>query len=178
MNLLPDTQKENLKKGLKLRFTVVALLLLSAAFLVGLIMLLPSYFLTLAHISQNAVAESKIQENSNENILNLPQEVDSKLKFFQSSLNEERSVDVVSKIVSLLPDKVKVDSLSFVRHQVYKGEAGMVITISGLSLDRDSLVSFGNALKQSTYFSSVEVPVSSLTKERNLPFSINIFIKD
>jgi hypothetical protein len=181
MNLLPKTEKETLKEGLKSRFIIVASFLVAASFLMGFIMLLPSYFLTLVSSLEGTSgnnypgAENK---DSIEKILNLPEEINSKLKFFQSNINNVSVADSFYKITSHLPGGVTLNSVSFSRNQVYKEKTGTAILISGTAFDRDSLISFSTNLKDSNSFSSVEVPVSSLTRDRNLPFSMNIFIEN
>jgi Tfp pilus assembly protein PilN len=177
MNLLPSTEKEALKKGLKLRFITTASFLSAAFFLAGFIMLLPSYFLILENFSENKqdVSSLKIENGSTiEEVLNLPNEIEFKLKLLQSNIDSASVVDSFSKIIQYLPQKVKINSVSFLRTQDPKGKNSTHILISGVALDRDSLASFSNSLKTSKSFSSVDVPVSSLAKDKNLPFSINI----
>lgn len=179
MNLLSKTEKDNLKKGLKLRLMVVALFLLSASFLVGTVMLLPAYFLALGNLSGIQLAESSLgvkNENLDEGILNLPGQIDSRLKFFQSNLANLPVVDLFSKIISAAQSGIKLNSISFSRNQTYKEKNGVLILVSGTALTREALVSFSASLKKTEVFSMVDVPVSSLTKDKNLPFSVNIFI--
>lgn len=180
MNLLPKIEKENLEKGLKLRFVVVFLFLLSASFLVGFVSLLPSYFLASGYFSSNSDSSFLKSEDdeSIKDILNLPQEVNSKLNFFQILLKEPSVADYFAQIANLLPKGVKINSISFEKDQNYKGKRGITILISGIADIRDGLISFTEALEKSNLFSLVEVPVSSLTKNRDLPFSVNIFIEN
>jgi len=182
MNLLPKTEKEKLKKGLKYRLLVIISFLVSAAFFAGFIMLLPSYFLTLGYFSKDAPASPYWGEESEDEakeILNLPDEIDLKLKFFQSKIQSASAVDHIYKIIDFLPEEVTLNSVSFSRKAVdFKDKSGIPILISGVAFDRNSLVSFSTELGDSDLFSSVEVPVSSLTKDRNLPFSINLLIKN
>ncbi|KKR28235.1 MAG: hypothetical protein UT61_C0054G0007 [Candidatus Woesebacteria bacterium GW2011_GWA1_39_8] len=181
MNLLPNTEKDILKKGLKRRFAVVINILLAASFLIGVAMLLPAYFLTREHLvfinSFNSGAETKDEESIKE-ILDLPKEIEVKLKFFESNIANRSGMSSLSKVISYLPEKVALDSIVFSRSQGEKVKKGVNVVISGIAADRDSLVSFGAALKSSDAFSAVEMPVGSLTKEKNLPFSINIFMTD
>jgi len=181
MNLLPQTEKEILKKGLKLRFLILTSFLISASFLLGLVMLLPAYFLTSGNLSRVALENysSEIKnENSVEATLSLPEEVNSKLKFLQSNNGNASAVDTISQIIKYLPTKVKLDSISFSREQSREGKSGVIILISGIAADRNSLISFSTFLKESNSFSSVEMPVSSLTRDKDLPFSMNIFIEN
>ncbi len=181
MNLLPETERENLKKGLKNRFIIIALFFITASFLVGFIMLLPSYFLTLGNSSENVsvnFSQGTNNKNKAEEILNLPKIINAKLKFFQLNIKDMSIVDYFSKIIDSLPKKVTLNSIYFSRETVdSKGNLKKSILVSGIASDRNSLISFSKNLENSNLFSSVEVPVSSLTRDKNLPFSINLFIK-
>jgi hypothetical protein len=181
MNLLPKTEKDNLKKGLKLRLMIEAMFLLSASFLAGAVMLLPSYFLALGNLSKIQLAENSLgikNKNLVSETLNLPGQIDSRLKFFQSNLANLSAIDVFYKITNITPDGVKLNSVSFSRDQGYKEKNGTLILISGTAITREALVSFSALLKKTEAFSMVDVPVSNLTKDKNLPFSINIFIEN
>jgi hypothetical protein len=181
MNLLPGTEKEELKRGLKRRSIIIASLIISVAFILGLIMLLPSYLLTLGNLSKITLKNNSgvaSDGTSTEQFLNLPAEVDSKLKFLQSNNNNLSVANSLSQIIKYLPAGTKLDSISFGNNQTYQGKDGTVILISGIAMSRDSLVKFSTSLKESKLFSSVDMPVSSLTKDKDLPFSINIFIEN
>ena len=88
------------------------------------------------------------------------------------------TIEVFSKIIKFVPEKVIIDSITFSRNEAYKEKNGILVLVSGTSVDRNSLISFSNSLEQSKDFTFVDVPVSSLTKDKNLPFSINIFIEN
>lgn len=181
MNLLPNTEKDNIKKGLKLRLVVVALVLLTVAFLTGVVMLLPAYFLTLGNFSKTKIVDYSFKPNDevlSDEILNLPSEIDFKLKFLQSTATNLSVVDVFYKIVSSVPEKVTLDSIYFSREKKQEDKSGITILVSGVAADRNSLVSFSNTLKGIESISSVDIPVSSLTRDKNLPFSMNIFIEN
>ena len=178
MNLLPNTEKDLLKKGLKLRSLVLTLILVTSALICGLIMLLPPYFLTKDHFLSAVSSQDsqKIGETEEENDENIPEEIESKLKFLQSHVSTRSAVTSISKALDSLSGGVTVRSVAFIRSQTYKGKVGTVIQLSGSSADRESLVSFSNAIKDSKQFTSVDMPVSNLTKEKDLPFSVTIFI--
>lgn len=180
MNLLPKIEKEILKKGLRIRFIIAGMYLLSSSLLLGFITLLPAYFLMResSFLSETKTSDKNLGENLTKEILDLSVKIDSRLKFLQSNLTNLSATDVLYKIASQLSGKIALDSISFSRNQEYKGENGTHVLISGVALDRDSLVSFSKRLKESNFFSSVDVPVSSLTKEKNLPFSVNLFIEN
>lgn len=177
MNLLPNTERESLKKGLKLRFATMTLFIISASLLIGFVSLLPAYFLTANHLS-NGYSSGVKDDGSTKEMLNLPGEINLKLGFLQSSVNGIAVTDFFSKIINYLPNEITLNSITFAKKQSYKEKNGTIISISGIAANRDSLVSFSALLKESGSFSSVEVPVSNLTKNKDLPFSMSIFIED
>jgi hypothetical protein len=181
MNLLPNTEKDALRQSLKLRSLVLLLFLMSVSFFLGFIVLVPSYFLALGNYnkisSENYLSTVK-DENLVKTILNLPQEIDSKLKVMQSINNNISVADSIFEIIKYLPSKVNIHSISLSKNQSYDGKTGEAIVVSGVASSRESLVLFSNSLKASSLFADVVVPVSSLTKNKDLPFSISIFIKN
>lgn len=181
MNLLPIIEKDNLKKGFNLRFIILLSVLVSVAFVLGIIMLSPAYFLIKGNrvlaTSINSVTENQDKEMVKE-ILELPTEIDVKLKFLQTHIAAKKTTDSFSKVISNLPEKVSLNTISFKRNQGEKEKKGITISIFGIAADRESLVAFDAALKSSGAFSVIDIPVSSLTKDRNLPFSANLFISD
>jgi hypothetical protein len=181
MNLLPKTEKENLKKGLKLRFVILVSFLLAGSFLAGLIMFLPSYFLASSYLNEATTVNYFLKPKgggSVKDILNLPNEINLKLSFFQSDVKSASIADYFSKIVNFLPAGVRLNSVSFSKNQDSKEKKNATILVSGISTDRDSLILFSNLLKKSETFSDVSIPVSDLTKSVNLPFTITIYIKN
>lgn len=181
MNLLPITEKENLKKGFNIRFMILLSILISVAFILGVIMLSPAYFLIKGNLviatSVNSVAEDQDKEMEKQ-ILELPTEIDIKLKFLQTHMASKKTTDSLSKVISNLPKKVSLNTISFKRNQGEKEKKGITVSIFGIAADRESLVAFDTALKTSNTFSTIDIPVSSLTKDKNLPFSANLFISD
>lgn len=180
MNLLPKTEKDVLKKDLKLRFTIAAMYLFSFSLLLGLAALLPAFFLIRGNLSlsESQYPVKVAEENSAKDILDLPVKIDSRLKLLQSNLTKLSVIDTLNEITNHLPEKITLDSILFSRNQEYKEKSGIHILISGTALDRDSLVSFSKLLRESNFFSSVDTPVSSLTKKKNLPFSMDLFIEN
>ena len=69
MNLLPET--EILKKGLKIRFIITALILLTSSFVIGTIMLLPGHFLAKGYVLETESENYSVGGNLQE-ILKLP----------------------------------------------------------------------------------------------------------
>ncbi len=179
MNLLPPAEKEELRQGLKVRSLIVSSFLVAATFLVGLILLLPSYFLARGNLAKTG-EESQLLYVKNDdaaNLLDLPQEINSKLEFLRSHAQERLVSDSLYEILQFSSRGITLDSVIFSRNQVQSGENNDIFALSGIAADRETLVAFSAALKASGLFAAVDVPVSSLAKDRDLPFTLNIFIE-
>lgn len=177
MNLLPKTEKDLLKKGLKYRSVIILMIAISASFAIGIIILVPSYFLISGLIP--GTTENQPEKNdSRDEILNLPEEINQKLNILRQNINQISVRESLSRIIGYMPKEISLSSISFSRNQAFKGQNGTVISISGVAADRDSLVSFTTLLRESNAFAGVDMPVSSLAKGSNLPFSMNIFIEN
>lgn len=179
MNLLPITQKELLQQGMRRRFLANLSVFTALAFLIGLVMLLPTYFLTagyIASIRSESLSVATGNEDAKREILKLPNEIESKLKFFQTNTDNGRAVSLLEKVVEVLPEKTTLKSINFEKDQSYKGKKGVSMVLSGTAANREALVSFSNNLKALNIFYAVDIPVSSLTKDKDLPFTINLFV--
>lgn len=178
MNILPPKEKKILKKGFILRFYLTATILLGAAFLIGTILLIPSYLLTRSVSVEDEVGEYISSNEIADEILNLPTEVEIKLGFFQAQLNEVSVSKTLAEVIGQKKSGISVNSISFNRKGQAGEKSGVMITVGGIAYDRNSLISFEDALNQSSAFSSVTLPVSNLAKDRNIPFSVNVFVEN
>ena len=182
MNLLPDTEKKLLKKGLNQRFLLVLCYTTMAAFMVGLVALLPGFLLARAKFfevtSKAGLAVVNGNDTKTKTLLSLPAEINEKLQIFQTNTPNPEIIQHISLIVSSAKSGITVRSFSFVKTMNQQGNQERIITIAGVALERKNLIDFADTLKRSELFASVDVPVSNLTKNRDLPFSVKLIIKD
>lgn len=180
MNLLPKKYKYDLKEGFKQRFFVTSMFTIGVSFVVGTIMSLPAYFLVpkdLTEMSEGIYLENKDADSANE-MLKLPEKIDFKVKFLNISMSGPSITGVLSEIVSNLPQGVALDSINFIRQPGRVEGTSPQISISGIAKNRESLVSFSETLNKSVIFSNVELPVSNLARDKDLPFSMQVTIKN
>jgi hypothetical protein len=178
MNLLPSEEKEILKRGFRIRVFVLLNIFLTIFFIAASIFLIPSYFLAKEQLevisSFNTSIKPEDEESINKTLL-VPTELQNKISFFETNLGNKKASDAISDVVSLKNSGIKINSMFF--NKVAQGtEAEVLMVVSGIAERRDSLISFQSALRDSGKFQSVDVPVSSLAKDRDLPFSINLKI--
>lgn len=177
--LIPIEQKISLRKEYDLRLAVVVLFMFSAACFLGILSLFP----TLLHVT---VVEHDTQVSS------------------QSQSSDEYSAAEIQamlaadrNLLSVVPDKapgrfsyliddisrsrgpIKVLGISFARAAVDpslpSGSArGLTVIIRGISPTRDELVNFKNRLASLWKGSVIDLPLSELTKNANIPFSLTV----
>ncbi len=180
MNLLPETEKKLIKKGLNLRFLIVFSLLIALALLIGIVSLEPAFVLAKAKLMETTLL-AKTEDHSRtietEKILAVPEEIKSKTEIFLKSIPKFRVAEIFYIIAKDLPSGVVVKSVSFAGSQS-AGQNSKEIRVSGVSSSRQSLIAFSDKLRAESLFVGVEVPVSSLAREKNLPFSIKIKLSE
>ncbi len=178
MNLLPSEEKEILKKGFRIRVFILLNIFLTIFFIAASIFLIPSYFLAREQLSVIYSLNTSIKPEDEESIsktLLVPAELENKIKFFETNLRNKKTFEAISEVVSLKNSGIKIGSIFF--SKIPEGpEAKVSILISGRAERRDSLINFQTALRESQKFQSVDVPVSSLAKDKDLPFSIDLII--
>jgi len=177
-NLLPITEKKKIYKEYKMRLLVVAALLFAALIAISLVLLSPSFILSSFKYSGSSTqleTEKKKISDSVEGIdpIKVAKEVNAQLVI----LGEEGfliplSYDVFNIIVGYKPDSIKIDSMFYDR-ETQDGR----ITISGVSKDRETLLSFLKSLEGEEIFNRVELPISSFVEGEDIEFSIRITIE-
>src|SRR3989344_7162423 len=177
MNILPDLQKNNFYKGLKTRFLIILSIIISFGLLASSIMLIPGYLASKIElediISQTKSAKKEINKET-QDILDLPKSVNSKVRFIRSNSGYRPVFSVINMAVSKKISGISINSISSINTKSTK-DADSVhldgLTISGMAKDRKSLLDFSKSLEEEKNFANINVPVNSLTKDVNLPFS-------
>jgi len=175
-NLLPEKHKVKAWRDYEVRRLIVGFLLLFAVLLIALISLLPAYFFSeqknietknIAATFSNSEAIKKSGE-----ISTLVSVANKKVSFLKN--NKESNIkQLIEYVVSARVTGVKIISFSFVT----KTEGPKELLISGSATNRDTLLLFKKNLESMPGFEGVDLPVSNLAKEKDLTFSLKIFIK-
>ena len=176
LNLLPEEQREKIKKEYKIRRLVVASFFIFISLVIASVSLLPPYL-----ISKEKLDESNKHLNtfSNSPIIKKSQDLSSETDAINGkikSLSVSNSVyiyDILNKILDKKTDQISIKNFVYLK----KDNNNVSVTLSGLANSRESLIGFEKNLQNETYFSSVDFPVSNLAKDTNIDFSIQIGIK-
>lgn len=164
------TQESNkrLKSEYRLRFATVLFSMLAVATLVGGILLIPSYVLLGSY--QEAYARPEV-EGSRE-VERLNQEYVSKLnqthdlsgRVLQGSSSY---LDVMDILFSYSQGGVSIDAVD-----LSSVESSVAITLRGTSATREDLLSFEKSVTADKRFKGFALPLETLTKQFDIPFSV------
>jgi len=168
MNFLPREKKIELKKEYIRRLSVVAGLLIFFVFLSGIVFLSPLYVVFKnEELSLNQQLSFFKKNVTNEDAQNLSSSVNSLNKKISiiSSFKEFNPDEIIEKIIDKKADGIKITNFQITRDK---------ISLSGVSQTRPLLISFSESLRAEPSFKKVELPISTLIKERDIEFVINI----
>lgn len=171
INLLPQKEKALITKEYHLRRLALYLVMLLVLALVAVVLLLPSYVLSL--YKKNAAELSYIQPpvNDQEESKELLSRVN-KGKAALSALVPEQPaklpIELVTLITSLKTDDNTINSIKY----TFKPPQSFEVVVTGVAETRQSLVAFKNALEAVPGLDKVELPVSNFAKDSNINFSL------
>ena len=175
INLLPPIEKERIKREYRRRIFVIYALLISGAFVIGLILLLPSYFIV-DILEESAETEFLILKNSEESTER--EKINDELRITKerlATITEEKTridlYEVIEKIANFTNNTIKITSISYTRGT---DENDSTLLLGGLAATRGDLLLMTNTLKDDELFNEVILPVSSLAEDENIKFNIEI----
>src|SRR3989344_3232245 len=171
-NLLPHQQRKIIYKEYNSRRIILALNFLNLTGLIALVLLVPPFFLI--NLKHNASEEeiknleAEIPELKNaENLELLASQTMDKIKVLGDSPTLS-PLSVWEKIIQHKSAGIKIESFNYTNET-----AGMKIVIRGTASSREALTRFARSLESEKEFKAVDLPVSSLTRDKNLDFTIS-----
>jgi Tfp pilus assembly protein PilN len=147
---------------------VVAAFLASCATITGILALVPTYTQLLTEIDsyeETEVAEMQSTSTAREELRAAART----LFVYRTALDELEISDVLKDALTVMPEDVRVTGVAYAR-------SGSTLTIAGLAGNRTALVTFSRSLESHERFSSVQLPISDLAKNTDLPFRISCAI--
>lgn len=154
------------------RLITLLALVLTLVIGVGALLVLPSFFLARAAADESARYLAALEETVGlkeragvtKAVGALVERVKT-LKDFNTPIMVAYLIDLIT---GAAPRGITITSFSIDR----TGAGGRVV-VSGSAATRDALLSFANALKSIKQFSGVALPVSSLARDKDVPFTLS-----
>ncbi len=173
-NLLPQKERGRFELEYRLRLLIVSLLFLMVTFTVGVIFLLPSYFISKSK-EESIMRQSDLLKKTitlREGDISVKSLLSTKQKINQLILIQKHTpqIEIMRAIIRNINSGVTVNAFYYIREKDTEGE----IKITGKANSRTKLLSFSNRLKKEGIFKRVDLPVSNLAKDSNIAFSITL----
>lgn len=186
INLLPTSEKKAIRKEYYLRVLTMCLAMLAFVCIAAIISFLPTYLFILsrhgAFLAESRSDETQSRISRVKEMETIVRDTNKKIDLLKNGALSLRVGDIFLNILASKVPGVVITGLSYDSGGVAskKGKDQTVsspsVGIQGKSSDRTALLAFKDTLAREKEFGSVDLPISSLIKDTDLSFSINITI--
>lgn len=185
IDLLPASGKKEIRKEYHLRVFTVCLAMLSLTLSAMVLSFLPTYLFT---ISRYEAFLSESQSDAAQNRLSQVKEMETvvrdtnkKIDVLKTGAGTYRVKDIFLEVLENKSQGVAITSLSYDSGDSVAPKKGKenvpsqaIVSVQGIASDRTALLGFKDALSQKKEFGTIDLPISSLVKDTDLSFSINL----
>ncbi len=170
INLLPPEGKKRVIKNYWLRVFSVYFTLLGSAFFVTLALLLPTYFYVSYQIDALGTSISNEDAESLKKIETSITDANNISELLLHTPHVVNDTKIINEITSFSDGLVSIGTIKIQK----KDRKVTEVTVSGRALNRSSLVSFRDSAEQHEFFDKVNLPLSNLAKDQDIPFSLTL----
>lgn len=173
VNLLPQEDKNHVRRQYLLRVAVIGLVLLSIATAIGIILLSPSYLLSEVR-EKSALQQTKLLEQSIafQRKSGAQAEVSAtkdRIRILRAGKVEVYVEEILNAALASRPDGVALTSFFY---DSKKDPA--TLTVRGIAVSRESIIELVENLEAQALFTTAKLPVSDLAKDTDIPFTITV----
>lgn len=176
-NLLPENLRNRIKKEYRFRLAIVVLLFIILSQISFIIFLFPSWLISFYKEKDFMVKSDEISKTISAldvaSTTSFIRTLNEKLLNISDAMEYPLIIPIYNSILSVRSSSIRLGSMYYTATD----SNSAVVTISGISDKRDSLVSFTESLRKIESFSSVDLPISNLAKDKNIDFTISINIE-
>lgn len=169
---LPEEYKDRVVRKYHLKLVLVYIGLSCVLFATGFALAIPSYAILLAKKNAALLQEQTMSAGADRSISLEVKILKEEIAAAASMSQQAPLASIFDRILSRQTPSVFISGISIKRG----AEAG-TITLEGKATSRDALVAFSKALQGEPAFSKVDLPVGSLAKSKDIPWTIVITSK-
>ena len=176
-NLLSQEEKYELRKGYRKRLLIVFSWVIFFSFLISIVVFVPDFsmaFIKMGDINRKIETNSDAIKEQND-VLMLPEDINEKVKIIYGFKNKSLSSQEIENVVSTKSPGIALDGVSYKKNE--KADASRTtyqILMSGTATDREALLAFQKVLQKMDFVQGISIPVSSFTKDNDLPFTVTV----
>lgn len=175
-NLIPPSARSVVIREYWMRVAAVWLFLISAAGLVIIALMVPTYMLVASQQGAfaNRADEARTEQEAYREARDTIRDANALLVHLNRSNEEESFVALVSMIDTIAGSDVRVRSVSLTS----AAEMGTSVTLDGTAADRTALAAFRDRLESDTRVAAVNLPIGSLAGDRDISFMMEVTLTD
>ncbi len=173
INLLPPSAFKATVREYRYRVLAVWLYLLGTATLIGTVTLVPPYLLVGAQINvlETSVTSASDKVAQYDDAAKQLTETTDRAELLRSNAPANFTA-YKETIEGLVEAGVTVSALTFIRN----GTSSVTVAVKGEASNRQTLAGFRDRLESDPSFARVDLPVSHLIKDADIPFSLQITV--
>ncbi len=175
INLIPAAAKKSLLREYWMRTVTVWFLTWAAVMVAGVAVMLPSFLLLQLQVNAYEQSAATAEKNNAdfESITNDLKQASAQAKVMSEQLALEPSAAYVELIRNFESSSISITQITFERNE--KGVAP--IKVVGVASDRQTLAAFREELLATEIVESVDLPISNLAKDKQIPFDMLVTVK-
>lgn len=183
MNLLPLTEQAKVKMEYRARLLALSLFGGAIVCVIGAVFLLPAYVAVFAKESGLTAELFVLKENDTPENAALAEELQGlkkQLAVLSLAGGDKRVMDTIALAIKKEGEASALSAPIRITNIVYEGGNAKEHTLSlgGVAGNRNALRALVKALEEEYPFESVRVPVSNFVKEKDIPFTISISLRN
>lgn len=172
INLIPTSAKKGVVREYWLRVTAVWMFLAGTACLLVASLMLPTYMLLAARLSELQVRideQASLTSSYDTNASALTEAMKTANTLLATSTNDTPFLLFQRTLRESAGNGIQIDHIQFTRKATTTA-----IKVSGVSKTRQDLADFRDKLEQNPLFINVVLPIASLIKDRDVTFDMNL----
>jgi hypothetical protein len=176
INLIPPDAEKTVKREYLVRISSVWLYLFAAACVIVAVLYIPTYLLLSSQLKayEGEFASVSIQAGEFKEAETALKNTNVIIDFLAKEERTPLFSTVLETIEGITPEAITLDGYTLSR----KNGALGALTVSGEAKNRASLAQFRSALEAHKLFKTATLPLSNLTKDKDIPFAISIIPED
>jgi len=174
INLLPIEEKKKIHRKYIFRLLTVALGAIFVTAVIGIVTLLPSYFIS--DLEKRAAVEEieRIRglngDDDQDNIASALKDAQQKLEILSPESKKVSVRTIFDTAIAYKSKRINLTGLAFQK----ESDGELRFTVNGIADRREDLLGFTQKLEQDELFDDVELPVSHLAQDRDINFILTI----
>ena len=173
-NLLPKKERKHFEWEYRFRLLIILLLFTMVTFALGIVFLLPSFFVSQSKEKsierQSELLQKTITLRERDMSVASLRSINQKINKLTAVQEQVLQTEIMQTIIKNLDKDITIDAFYYTHKIDSDGE----MRITGKAKSRTSLLSFSDRLKKESLFNNVDLPVSSLARDSNIVFLITL----